>query len=53
MIGNCDRLYVAGLFALLVHQFKLYVMVFVLCVAVGEYVCADLTLVHVCGLVGV
>lgn len=50
VIGNCVILYVAGLFALFVHPFKLYVMLFVFSVAVGAYVWFAVIVLYVCGL---
>ena len=50
VIGNCVILYVDGLFAALVQPFKLYVIVFIFSVAVGEYVYSVVILFHVCGL---
>jgi hypothetical protein len=42
-------LYVVGLALLSVHPFKLYVIVYVFAVAVGEYVLAAVTALYVCG----
>ena len=50
VIGNCVILYVAGLFALFVHQFILYVILFVFSVAVGAYVWSAVIVLYVCGL---
>jgi hypothetical protein len=51
VIGNCVILYVAGLLALFVHQFRLYVILFMFSVAVGEKLFAAVMFVHDCGLV--
>ena len=48
VIGNCVILYVAGLFELFVHPFKLYVMLLVSSVAVGLYVLSAVIVLYVC-----
>jgi len=49
IIGNCVILYVAGFDELFFHPFKLYVMLFVFSVAVGEKLWSAVIVVHDCG----
>ena len=50
VIGNCVILYVAGLLALFVQPFMLYVILFVFSVAVGAYVWSVVIVLYVSGL---